>query len=72
MSQRIHAAPNQHPGRVLVMQDGVAIAMGSLSNLLVISRALSTANIDIYLHPDDAYEFKAWQIAESERKRRLN
>jgi hypothetical protein len=72
MKQRIHAAPNQHPGRVLVMQDGVAIAQGSLNNLVVISRALSTPNVDIYVHPDDAQDFQAWMVDEAKRKRRLN
>ena len=72
MTQRIHAAPNQHPGRVLVMQDGEVIAQGSLSNLGVISRALSTPNVDIYLHPDDALDFQAWLLEEETRKRRLN
>ncbi|MEH2536475.1 MULTISPECIES: hypothetical protein [unclassified Bradyrhizobium] len=71
MTQRIHAAPNQFPGRVMIVQDGEVIAMGPLSNLLVISRALSTPNVDIYLHPHDAL-FKAWLVDEAERKRRLN
>jgi hypothetical protein len=70
-TQRIHAVPSQTPGRVLVMHDGEAIAMGSLSNLGCISRALSTPGADIYLNPDDAADFKAWQIADR-AMRRLN
>jgi hypothetical protein len=72
MKQRIFSAPGQHPGRVLVMLGDEVIAQGSLCNLECIKRALSTPGADIYLHPDDALDFKAWQIEEANRKRRLN
>jgi hypothetical protein len=72
MKQRIFSAPNQHPGRVLVMLGDEVIAQGSLSNLACISRALSTPGADVYLHPDDAQDFKAWQVEEAARQRRLN
>jgi hypothetical protein len=42
MKQRIFSAPGQHPGRVLVMLGDEVIAQGSLTNLAIISRALST------------------------------
>jgi hypothetical protein len=72
VTQRIRSAPHVHAGRVVIVQNGEVIAMGSLSNMACIGRALSTPNVDIYLHADDAQDFKAWQMAESERKRRLN
>jgi hypothetical protein len=72
MTQRIYAAPHIYPGRVVVMLDGEVIAMGSLSNLVVISRALSTPGTEVYLHPDDAADFQEWMVAEAARKRRLN
>ncbi|HMJ27288.1 MAG TPA: hypothetical protein VK512_01060 [Xanthobacteraceae bacterium] len=72
MKQRIFSAPGQHPGRVLVMLGDEVIAQGSLTNLAIISRALSTPGVDVYLHPDDALEFQAWQVEEAARKRRLN
>jgi hypothetical protein len=72
VTQRIYAAPAQTRGRVLVMLDGEIIAQGSLSSLACIGRALSTPNADIYLHLDDAQDFKAWQIADQTAKRRLN
>jgi hypothetical protein len=72
MKQRIFSAPGQHPGRVLVMLGDEVIAQGSLSNLAVISRALSTPGADVYLHPDDAQDFKNWQIEDQKHKRRLN
>ncbi|MBN9004892.1 MAG: hypothetical protein J0H40_05700 [Rhizobiales bacterium] len=72
MKQRIYSAPHQTRGRVLVMQGSTAIAMGSLSNLACISRALSTPGVDIYLHPDDAMDFQAWQVEQIAAKRRLN
>jgi hypothetical protein len=72
MKQRIFSAPGQHPGRVLVMLGDEVIAQGSLSNLAVISRALSTPGANIYLHPDDAQDFQIWQVEDAQRKRRLN
>lgn len=72
MKQRIFSAPNQHPGRVLVMLGDEVIAQGSLSNLACIAGALSTPGTDVYLHPDDAQSFKVWQIEDAQRKRRLN
>jgi hypothetical protein len=72
MSQRIYAAPLLEPGRVVVMHDGVVVAMGTIQNLACIGAALSTPNADIYLNPDDAADFKAWQIADRAAKRRLN
>jgi hypothetical protein len=72
VTQRIYATPAQTRGRVLVMLDCEVIAQGSLSNLACIGRALSTPNVDIYLHPDDAQGFKAWQVEDQKHKRRLN
>jgi hypothetical protein len=72
MKQRIFSAPNQIAGRVLVMLGDEVIAQGSLTNLPIISRALSTPGADVYLHPDDALDFQAWQVEEAERKRRMN
>jgi ABC-type phosphonate transport system ATPase subunit len=72
MRQRIFSSPNQHPGRVLVMLGEEVIAQGSLSNLAVISRALSTPGANVYLHPADAADFQIWQVEEAARKRRLN
>jgi hypothetical protein len=48
MSQRIYAAPLLEPGRVVVMHDGVVVAMGTISNLACIGAALSAPNADIY------------------------
>jgi hypothetical protein len=46
-------------------------AMGTIQNLACIGAALSTPNADIHLNPDDAADFKAWQIADR-AMRRLN
>jgi hypothetical protein len=54
------------------MHDGVAVAMGTIQNLACIGAALSTPNAYIYLNPDDAADFEAWQIADRAAKRRLN
>jgi hypothetical protein len=72
MKRRIFSAPGQQPGRVLVMLGDEVIAQGSLSNLAVISRALSTPGVDVYLHPDDASGFQEWQVEQQAAKRRLN
>jgi hypothetical protein len=71
LTQRIHAVPSQTPGRVVVMHHGVVVAMGTISNLACIGAALSTPNADIYLNPNDAADFKTWQIADR-AIRRLN
>jgi hypothetical protein len=70
--RRIHSDPNQLPGRVRVMQGDDCIAQGSISNLACIARALSTHDIDVYLHPDDHQDFNAWLVEEQDRKRRMN
>ncbi len=70
--RRIHPDPDQFPGRVRVMQGDDCIAMGSISNLACIARALSTPDIDIYLHPDDQQDFQAWLVEDQAAQRRLN
>jgi hypothetical protein len=68
----VHADPDLWPGRVAVDHDGVRVAMGSLSNMECIRAAVSTAGADVYLHPDSIADFKAWQIDNAARQRRLN
>ncbi len=70
--RRIHPDPDQFPGRVRVMQGDDCIAMGSISNLACIARALSTPDIDIYLHPDDHQDFQAWLVEQQAAQRRMN
>jgi hypothetical protein len=71
-SMKLHADPQLPPGRVVVRHDGEVVAMGTVGNLECIRAAITTPGADIYLHPDYISDFKAWQIADAERKRRLN
>jgi hypothetical protein len=71
-SIKVHADPDLPPGRIVVDHDGVRVAMGTIGNMECIRAAVTTAGADIYLHPDYISDFKAWQIADAERKRRLN
>jgi hypothetical protein len=68
---RTHAAPNVKPGRVLVIEDGVVVADGRLSDL-VRTDGEEAENTDIYVHPDDVEGFKACWFESGDSNGRLN
>lgn len=66
---RIHAAPKLAPGRIMVIEDDIAVIDGKLADLIQ-DDGEDGVNFDVYLHPDDVAGFiEKWCPDQMSRRR---